>query len=98
MAKRHKKWAARARAELMEKLGGRCAQESEECAGMLTFDCREPQGHAHHRMDPSARMCFYKKQHAADNLQILCEKCNSRKGARELEAEKMEVELAEVPW
>ncbi len=73
-----KEWARRKRAELMAELGNRCAWCG-EIEG-LTFDCIVPTGHNHHRGSTDQRMCFYRKQHAAGNVQILCHSCNSSKG------------------
>lgn len=88
MGKRQKRWAAKRRAELRELLGGCCARckrrASEEGSGdvpfiRLEFDCVSPTGHAHHRMDASARTSFYNYQHDQGNLQLLCERCHARK-------------------
>ena len=50
----------------------------------LDFDCKEPQGDRHHRMDASARMCFYHRQHKLGNVQLLCRtKCHKIKNAEE---------------
>lgn len=56
MAKRQKVWAAKARDALMAKLGGKCVK----CGATdnLTFDCKIPQGHEHHRMSFDRRMSF----------------------------------------
>lgn len=78
MSARQKEWARKARATLLEILGGKCAWcESTE---QLTFDCKEPMGHTHHCYDTSQRISFYRAVHAAGNLQILCHSCNARKG------------------
>ena len=81
MAKKQKVWARRARRKLMEELGEVCVF----CGSTidLEFDCKKPMGHAHHRYDTSQRMCFYRKQHANGNLQVLCGTCNRRKGDNE---------------
>ena len=77
MGLRQKIWAKHARQKLMEELGGCCV----ECGTVkrLTFDCIVPQGDSHHRMDASARMSFYHKQHAVKNVQILCKRHNDSK-------------------
>ena len=79
MAKRHKQWARRKREQLMSALGATCARcgKTED----LTFDCIIPMGDKHHRFDTSARMSFYNAMLRVGNLQILCAKCNARKGA-----------------
>lgn len=81
MSKRHKAWARAQRAILLEQLGGKCV----ECGTTenLTFDCIEPQGDRHHKLDTSARMSFYRRQLWLNNLQVLCQKHNSKKAARE---------------
>ena len=81
MAKTQKEWAKRRRDELMALLGRVCAL----CGSTerLEFDCIKPMGDAHHRFDTSHRISFYRRQHAAGNLQVLCSTCNSRKGAKE---------------
>jgi len=45
----------------------------------LEFDCIEPRGDRHHRMDSSARMSFYHQQHRLGNLQVLCSHHNNLK-------------------
>lgn len=62
----------------MTLLGNCCAQCGTD--KKLTFDCKVPCGDRHHRMDTSARMSFYHRQHREDNLQILCKWCNGKKG------------------
>ena len=81
MARHHKLWARHARAKLMVELGNWC----KECESIkdLTFDCIISQGHLHHSMDASARMCFYHRQHEKQNVQVLCRRCNGRKGHAE---------------
>lgn len=82
MSERHKEWARKARKELLAVLGGKC----QWCCSTesLCFDCVLPCGDRHHKMDTSARMCFYRYQHQEQgNLQILCAKCNSRKSVIE---------------
>jgi len=78
MAKAEKLRAKVRRALLFRILGGRCHR----CGTTenLTFDCITPQGDAHHKFDTSRRMTFYFRQFHADNIQILCDKCNAWKG------------------
>ncbi len=80
MGKHQKNWARMARARLTAELGGRCVMCGATTS--LEFDCREPQGHRHHKLDTSARMSFYHAQHAKGNLQLLCSACNVFKGSR----------------
>lgn len=78
MAKRQKEWAKKARFELMFKLGGICSVCGTD--KNLDFDCIEPQGPFHHRIEPSHRMSFYRRQHKEGNLQLLCRhKCHKEK-------------------
>lgn len=55
------------------------------CGGIenLEFDCIEPQGDEHHKMDTSHRMCFYWRQYRRGNLQVLCVDCHAKKSALE---------------
>lgn len=79
MSKRNKEWAKRARAALLDLLGGKCAY----CGAteQLTFDCIEHQGHDHHARSTDQRMNFYRRQHyERGNIQILCLSCNGMKG------------------
>lgn len=94
MSRRHKLLARTHRAQLLLELGNLCVQCGS--GSDLTFDCIIPQGHLHHSMDASARMYFYRKQHRAGNIQILCRRCNGRKGAVEL-AER-EKRLNDMPF
>lgn len=91
MGKRQKQWAVRARADLVQLLGGRCVEcgTTEE----LHLDCILPQGHHHHKLDSSSRVSFYRRQHAEGNLQVLCAACNGRKGALD---DKWESDLADA--
>jgi len=78
MAARQKDWARRAKAALMELLGGKCVKcgTTED----LTFDCIIPRGDEHHKYDTSARICFYRRQHYEhQNVQILCRPHNEEK-------------------
>ena len=90
MGAAQKDWARRARLQLLHALGGVCA----ECfsAERLEFDCIVPCGDAHHRMDTSARMSFYRAQHRAGNLQVLCSTCNGQKSVGERDRELAGVE------
>lgn len=77
MGQRQKEWARRTLESLRLELGGAC----EACGTTedLQFDCIEPCGHEHHEMEWSQRASFYRKQHKARNLQLLCAKHNNLK-------------------
>jgi hypothetical protein len=62
-------------------MGGCCAR----CEGMLSLemDCIRPQGDAHHKLSMDMRATFYRRQHAAGNLQLLCQWCHAEKSATE---------------
>jgi len=77
MSTRQKIWARAARQNIIKALGGEC----EKCGTIhnLTLDCIKPRGAAHHKLDTSQRMAFYRAQHEKQNLQLLCRKCNSAK-------------------
>jgi 5-methylcytosine-specific restriction endonuclease McrA len=79
MGKHQRDWAKKETNRLRELLGGRCA-----CCGSdkdLEFDVILPDGSDHHRKyEWSWRLSFYRFHYKANNLQLLCSKCNSRKG------------------
>lgn len=82
MGLRQRDWARRVRAALIAELGGICrgCGTTED----LQLDCIVPQGDRHHKIEWSARISFYRSQHRAGNLQVLCESCHSEKSANEL--------------
>lgn len=88
-----KRWAVRARDELMEILGAVCA-----CCGIaenLTFDTIRPTGDKHHKGSTDQRMIHYRYQHFEHaNVQVLCHRCNARKGDSETDYRKENLELA----
>ena|ERR1017187_4170465 len=81
---RQKRFYKRLRTWLLVELGGVCSicKSSEE----LELDVRIPIGERketkekHHCMSSNQRITFYRKQYEVGNLQLLCSKCNSRKG------------------
>jgi len=81
MGARQKEWARKARAILVEQLGGCC----EACGAKeeLELDCIKACGDRHHRMDTSARVSFYRAQARAGNLQVLCKYHNAVKSTME---------------
>lgn len=80
MAYRQRNWAREWTKKLRSILGGKC-----NYCGLrerLEFDLIHPidtQG-KHHKMEWSWRLSFYRKQHTNQNLQLLCQKCNGKKG------------------
>src|SRR6266850_1261106 len=81
MGQRQKEWAKRARAALVQELGGCCV----DCGSTrkLEFDCEIPQGDKHHKMDTSARICFYRKQHSNGNVRLRCKTDHRIKTSRD---------------
>lgn len=77
MAKKQKQWARMQRLRLIHILGGRCAACGTDEA--LTFDCIESRGDAHHRGSTDQRICFYRREMQAGNVQLLCHSCNALK-------------------
>lgn len=73
-----RRWARRTTLKLRAELGGRCAYCGQRTT--LQFDCKFPVGDYHHRMEWSWRVSFYREQQRNGNLQLLCERCNARKG------------------
>lgn len=80
MGLRQREWARKTRLKLRRILGLQCKQCGSRYYMKLEFDCIKPTGHWHHRIEWSWRMSFYNKQHKAGNLQLLCDRCNSKKG------------------
>ena len=77
MGARQKAWARAARAGLILALGGKCRACG--AAEALQFDCLTATGGAHHAMEASARMCYYRKQARQGNVGLLCGYCNAMK-------------------
>ena len=79
MGQRQRRWARNQSDKLKETLGGVC----KKCGKItkLQFDIILPLGNNdhHRRMSWDTRIRFYKKQHAFNNLQLLCDSCNGRK-------------------
>jgi 5-methylcytosine-specific restriction endonuclease McrA len=82
MALRQREWARRTRAALIVTLGSKCARCSTAGSkrNALELDCIAARGYAHHRMEWSQRISFYRREHREGNLQILCRRCNAVKG------------------
>jgi len=80
MAKRQREWARRTRDRLFDELGRWCRRC--HTTEKLEFDLIHPLGDQHHKMEWSHRMSFYRRQHEANNLQVLCQRCNAQKQAQ----------------
>lgn len=83
MGARQRDWARRERARLLRDLGPWCRV----CGStmFLELDCIKPRGHSHHALEWSQRISFYRRQARLGNLQVLCQRCNAIKGAKEME-------------
>ncbi len=86
MAAMQREWARRKRDELRAMLGGKCAKcgTRGSIKNGLEFDCKEPRGDRHHRIEWSSRMSFYKREHEQGNLQLLCKRCHGFKSNGEV--------------
>jgi 5-methylcytosine-specific restriction endonuclease McrA len=78
MAKRQRKWARRAYEKLILQLGGRCI----ECGSLsgLSIDHINGKDWTAYKVEWSHRISIYRREASQGLLQILCIKCNSRKG------------------
>ncbi len=83
MAARQRVWARRARAALVQSLGGVCATCG--VSHPLECDCVEPRGDWHHRIGFAQRVSFYRREAASGNLQLLCPLCHVVKTRRDAE-------------
>lgn len=81
MGMRQRDWARKAGKELRRALGGRCVVCG--TTRRLQFDCIVPQGDTHHKMEWSARISFYRRQHREKNLQLLCKPDHETKSSKE---------------
>lgn len=77
MAKRQKAWAVRARAALVQSLGGRCAQ----CGSTHSLEIDHIHGRDYRLSDLSSdqRVSRYRREAQANLLQVLCDPCNRAK-------------------
>jgi 5-methylcytosine-specific restriction endonuclease McrA len=75
-------WAKRKRAELIEKLGGCCVH----CGSTrrLEFDHLEPRTWIARNLSQWGRMTRYIREAAEGKIQLLCRRCNYRKGQPKL--------------
>lgn len=84
MGERHRRRAVLAqekRLNLLLKHGAFCKHCGKESD--LEFDCIVPCGDKHHKMSSIDRARFYEKQDKANNIQVLCQKCNAKKSLNE---------------
>lgn len=94
MSARQHRWARKKRNELLDILGRRCAHCG-TCES-LELDCIVPRGHRHHGAGFISRTCFYIREFLDGNIQVLCSRCNSRKGARDEAIDLNQLSLAEA--
>ncbi len=78
MAKRQRAWARRAYDRLIIELGGRCAQCGSVSA--LTIDHVDGCDFDHNTVEWSHRISIYRREAKEGLLQVLCDKCNCKKG------------------
>ncbi len=76
-------WARRALEALKEALGGKCSVPGCSTGADLEFDCIIPQGHKHHSAGVKRLACFYRKQAAVGNLQLLCRVHHEQKSVKD---------------
>lgn len=80
MATRQRIWATKVRAQLIEEMGGYCAR----CASPfdLEFDHLELREWRRTCRQTSSdhRICIYRHEWERGKLQLLCKKCNTKKG------------------
>ncbi len=81
MSAKVKQWAKRARAQLIQELGGQCMDCRETRPEHLTFDHIQAWTRNWECTGKSTdqRMIHYRREAAAGLLQLLCMKCNARK-------------------
>ncbi len=76
-----------ARDFIREKLGGKCFKCGS--SGHLQFDLIESDGGKHHSLSFPDRQNFYLKMMFAENLQLLCPVCHTRKTVAEVRARQL---------
>jgi 5-methylcytosine-specific restriction endonuclease McrA len=78
MGKRQRDWARRAYDRLILQLGGKC----EKCGSLsaLTIDHIEGCDFEHKAVEWSYRVSIYRREAKEGKLQVLCGKCNRKKG------------------
>lgn len=81
MGKRQRDWARRAYDRLIIELGGKCAQCGVLSA--LTIDHIDGCEFEHQKLEWSFRVSVYRREAKEGKLQVLCEKCNQKKGRPE---------------
>lgn len=81
---RQAKWKKRARVALIRELGGYCNLCGETCLKKLEFDHINPATRRWQccREGSYKRMLLYRIEHKLGLLQLLCRRCNARKGNR----------------
>jgi len=80
MGARQRDWARRVTAFLKEKLGGKCVKCGR--TQLLVFDHIDPRTKSYESraVEWSHRVSLYRREIARGEIQLLCERCNDRKG------------------
>jgi GDP-L-fucose synthase len=78
--KRQKVWARKTYDQLVQSLGAKCVECGEVELEKLSLDHIDGKDWTACKKDLSARVCIYRREAKAGLLQVLCRKCNSRKG------------------
>ena len=81
MGKRQRDWARKAYDRLILELGGKCIKCGTLSA--LTIDHIDGCDYYHEKLEWSYRVSVYRREAKEEKLQVLCEKCNVKKGRPE---------------
>lgn len=102
MGARQRQWARKARAKLLAELGEvcqLCQKRGMRKRRKLHLDVILPvDGGAHHSKEWSWRISFYRQQHKAGNLQILCSYHNAQKGTKDAQWLQLQQAGAQCPF
>lgn len=78
MGRRQREWAVRARAQLVQDLGGVCVHCGDQ--SRLELDHKKGTEVVLRTLESSARVSMYRREAAQGKLQVLCRRCNKIKG------------------
>lgn len=81
MARRHNRWAVKARRRLVFELGGRCELCRSTVLDDLEIDHKYGRTWTPREVSSSARVSRYRREARLGLLRVLCKSCNSRDGA-----------------